>query len=283
MTSWLHTARKPKSEDGPRIRNYFLSLEGGEFCSYYVAMFNAHVFGTANGRSLNVYDRSNPISVSYSLLKDAFVPTPNVTYVSEMMAGVTVLNGSSDPRYAGSLTRIPKADLRTMASTVLQWSPALLEKIQQTMTDRGLPSEFDVGVHIRSRNRFDTIRAPTTSTYVSSVEDAGRKLKKTDLTVFVLTSDPADFFEFQRAAPTTWKLFQVQPNISTIRGSNIGTFNRQNSAVKMNAYIEHVTELYCMQHCNNIVGTLSNDIGRFLYLTATDPTAFRSLDVQTYS
>lgn len=283
MTSWIHTARKQKSEEGPKLRNYFLSPDNGEFVSYYLSLFNAHVFSNANNRSLYVYDKSNPISVSYSLLKDAFLNVPNINYVSEMMTGVTILNGRSDPRYSGLMPRLSKDVLRQTAAELLKWSPSILEKVNTTLTERKLPSTFDVGVHIRSRNRFDAFRAPVIAIYVSAVEDVCRRLKRDDLTVFVLAESPTDFVEFQRLAPPTWKLFQVQPNIGTIRGSNVGTYNRQNSAVKMNAYIEHVTELYCMQNCTNIVGTLSNDIGRFLYLTATDPTAFRSLDVQVYS
>ena len=101
--------------------------------------------------------------------------------------------------------------------------------------------------------------------------------------VFVLVSDPADFIEFRNLAPKTWKLFQVSPATSTIRGMNVASYNRQNAAVKLNAYVEHLTELYCMQQCETIVGTLSNDVGRFLYLTAKTPETFKSLDLQTYS
>jgi hypothetical protein len=286
MTSWIHTRlrlKSQKTEEGPKVRDYFLTLESGDFASYYVSLFNAHVFSNINGRGLYIYDKSNPISVSYSILKEAFLPVPNVSYVSEMMMGVTVLAGRSDPRYATLLPRLSKESLRLAGVTVLTWSPALKEKVQATLTDRRLPDEFDVGVHIRQRTRFDTIRAPTTAAYVSAVEDQARRLKRTDLTVFVLSADPADFIEFQRLAPATWKLFQVQPNVATIRGSNVSTFNRQNSAIKLNAYVEHVSELYCMQRAAHIVSTLSTDIGRFLYLTAADPAAFRSLDVQTYS
>jgi hypothetical protein len=287
MTSWLHTGRKQKSEDAPKVRDYFLNLESGDFASYYVSLFNAHVFGNINGRSLNVYDKSNPISVSYSLLKEAFEPVSTVKYVSEMMTGVTILNGQNDPRYVGLLARLSKDELRETASKVLKWSPAVLEKVMETLIGRGLaapgePTNFDVGVHLRSRNRFDPIRAPTAAMYVSAIEEVGRKLKRKDLSVFVVAPDVADFIEFQRAAPTTWKLYQLEPAVGTIRGSNVNSFNRQNSAIKLNAYMEHVSELYCMQNCANIIGTLSSNIGRFLYLTATDPAAFRSLDTQTY-
>ena len=283
MTSWIHTPRIKKTEEGPKVRDYFLTVEGGDFASYYVSLFNAHVFSNVNGRALHIYDKSNPISVSYSILKEAFEPVPNVSYVSEMMTGVTVLAGRSDPRYATVLPRLSKESLRLAATTVLTWSPALLEKVQATLADRRLPDEFDVGVHIRQRNRFDTLRAPGAAAYVGAVEDYARRLKRNNLSVFVLSTDPADFAEFQRLAPTSWTLFQVQPNVSTIRGSNLTSFNRQNSAIKLNAYVEHVSELYCMQRAAHVISTLSTDVGRFLYLTATEPVAFRSLDVQTYS
>ena len=290
MTSWLHTRAKPKSksEEGPKVRDYFLNLEGGDFATYYLSLFNAQVYSNANNRSLNVYDRANPVSVSYPLLKEAFEPVANVNYVSEMMTGVTILSGQSDQRYTGLLTRLSKDELRAAALRILKWSPTILQRVAETLKEQGLETSeqaasFDVGVHIRPRNRFDAVRAPNAASYVTSVEDIARRLKRTDLSVFVLTSELADFIEFQRAAPPTWKLFQVQPSNATIRGSNVSSFNRQNSAVKLNAYIEHVSELYCMQHCDAIIGSLTTNIGRFLYLTAPDPNAFRSIDTQVYS
>ena len=104
MTSWIRVPRKLRSEDGPRVRNYLLTLEDGDFTSYYLSLFNAYAFAAANGRELNVYDRSNPVSVSYPLLKDTLEPADKVSYVTEMMSGVTVLGGQGDPRYAGPVS-----------------------------------------------------------------------------------------------------------------------------------------------------------------------------------
>ena len=283
MTSWLHVPRKLRSEEGPRIRNYFLRLEDGEFASHFTALFNASVFSLVNSRELYVYDKANPISATYALLEDTFEPAQGIRYVSEMMSGVTVLTGNSDSRYSGFLAQVPKDTLRSNAAPVLRWSQTTLDSITAIAKAQNLPAKFDVGVHIASRNRMDVIRPPTVASYVSAVEDALRGQKLKEPAVFVLASDPANFFEFQSLAPKTWKLFQVTPASSTIRGINVSSFNRQNVAVRLNAYREHLTELYCMQQCAAIIGTLSNDIGKFLYLTATGPTTFKSLDVQKYS
>ena len=284
MTSWLQVPRKIiKSEEGPRVRNYFLTLDNGEFANYFVALFNARMFSLVNDRELYVYDRANPVSVSYALLEETFQPTKGVRYASEMMSGVTVLAGSSDPRYAGFLRQVQKDTLRSNARTLFQWSPKILDSIMNTVNSQDLPTEYDVGVHIRSRTRFDVIRPPSMAIYVSAVEDAVSTQKLDKPSVFVLVSDPADFIEFRNLAPKTWKLFQVSPATSTIRGMNVASYNRQNAAVKLNAYVEHLTELYCMQQCETIVGTLSSDVGRFLYLTAKAPETFKSLDLQTYS
>ena len=283
MTSWLQVPRKTKSEDGPRVRNYFLKLEDGEFAGSFTALFNASMFSLLNGRDLYVYDNANPISPTYSLLKETFEPAQGIRYVSEMMSGVTVLTGSSDPRYAGFLAQVPKNTLRSNAAPVLRWSPTMLDSIMEIMKAQSLPSTFDVGLHIRTRNRMDMIRPPSIASYVTAVEDVVRAHKLKEPTIFVLASDPADFFEFQKTAPKTWKLFQVAPASNTIRGSNVGSFNRQSMATRLNAYREHLTELYCMQQSTTIIGSLNNEVGKFLYLTATKPDTFKSLDIQTYS
>jgi hypothetical protein len=241
------------------------------------------MFGAMNTRALYVYDKSNPISTSYALLQETFEPVQGINYVSEMMAGVTVLTGSSDPRYAGFLTQIPKNALQSNANSILRWNSATLNSIMNIISSQNLPSNFDVGVHIRSRNRMDVIRPPTIAAYVSAVEDALRSQKAKEPSVFVLVSEPNDFSEFKNLAPKNWKLFQVLPSTTTIRGGNIGSFNRQSTAIKLNAYREHLAELFCMQQSTTIVSTLTNDVGRFLFLTSKTPDTFKSLDVQNYS
>lgn len=283
MTSWLQVPRKTKSEDGPRVRNFFLRLEDGEFAGSFTALFNASMFSLINGRELYVYDNANPISPTYSLLKETFEPVQGIRYVSEMMSGVTVLTGSSDPRYAGFLAQVAKSTLRSNAAPVLRWNATMLGSITEIVKAQSLPSTFDVGLHIRSRNRIDVVRPPAITSYVTAVEDVVRAQKLKEPTVFVLASEPADFFEFQKAAPKTWKLFQVAPASNTIRGSNVGSFNRQSMATRLNAYREHLTELYCMQQSTTIIGSLSNEVGKFLYLTAKTADTFKSLDVQAYS
>jgi hypothetical protein len=283
MTSWIKVPRKTKSEDGPRIRNYFLRLENTNFAGSFTAFFNAYMFSIINTRNLYVYDGANAISSTYSFLQETFEPTESIHYVSEMMPGVTVLTGNSDPRYAGFLTQTPQNTLRSNATPVLRWNQKMLESIMEITKAQELPSKFDVGVHIRSRSRVDMIRPPTVASYVSAIEDALRTQKVKEQNIFVLVSDPTDFIEFQNLAPKSWKLFQISPASSTIRGINTTSFNRQSTAVKLNAYKEHIAELYCMQQSTNIIGTLSTDIGKFLYLTAKTPETFKSLDVQIYS
>jgi hypothetical protein len=189
MTSWLQVPRKTKSEDGPRVRNYFLRLEDGEFAGYFTALFNASMFSLLNNRELYVYDNANPISTTYSLLKETFEPARGIRYVSEMMPGVTVITGSSDSRYAGFLAQIPKDTLRSNAAPVLQWSSTTVDSIMEIVKAQRLPANFDVGVHIASRNRMDVIRPPTVASYVSSVEDTLRAQKVKEPTVFVVASD----------------------------------------------------------------------------------------------
>ncbi len=283
MTSWIKVPRKTKSEDGPRIRNYFLRLENTNFAGSFTALFNAYMFSIINTRDLYVYDGTNAISSTYSFLQETFEPTESIHYVSEMMPGVTVLTGSSDPRYAGFLAQVAKSMLRSNAASVLRWNQKMLESIMEITKAQELPSKFDVGVHIRSRSRVDMIRPPTVASYVSAIEDALRTQKVKEPNIFVLVSEPAEFIEFQNLAPKYWKLFQISPASSTIQGINVNSFNRQSTAVKLNAYKEHLAELYCIQQSTNIIGTLSNDIGKFLYLTAKTPETFKSLDVQLYS
>jgi hypothetical protein len=282
MTSWLKVPLKKKDEGPVKLRPYFISLQEDEFCSHFNTLFYSQLYAKTNVRDLIVYDMSTVISPSFSLLQETFAPVKGVEYASEMKPSVNIIRPKDGQRYGPVISALSQPDLRSAARAVLTWNQKTLEKIQASLEENRLDGDYDVGVHIRSPVRFDRVRAPAIQTYVDAVQGVADKLKKNDLTVFVMVDDLSQFESFAKAAPKTWVLSAVRPRNSLVRGGRVGTMNRQNSGTKLAAYVEFLTELYCMQRSKNVICNLSNDTGRFLYLTA-EADSLRSLDTPAWT
>jgi hypothetical protein len=135
------------------------------------------------------------------------------------------------------------------------------------------PVSYDLGLHITS---LAAIRS-----YLDAAEDLAKKLKVPDLKVFIMATDSTYIDEFRRLCPKTWKVSKISGS-GDLRGSSITSFSRQPVATKIRAYVEYLTELYCMQNCKNVICNLSNDVGRFLYMTSNTNT-FKSMDVPSWT
>jgi len=282
MTSWLHVPPK-KKEDGPtKPRPYFVSLMQDEFCSHFNTLFYSRLFSETNQRDLLIYDMSTVISPSFSLLQETFAPMKGVEYVSEMKPSATVLRAKDPAKIIPLLNNLSQEELRSAARSALTWNPAMLEKVSAVIEENSLPEEFDAAVHIRSPVKFDRVRAPAVQTYVEALQALAKKLGKDDMSVFVMVDEVAQFEEFRKLAPKTWVLHTVRPRNSIVRGGRVGTMGRNSIAIKMAAYVEFITELYCMQHSMNVICNLSNDTGRFIYLTA-NAASLRSLDTPAWT
>lgn len=278
MTSWIRgTLRsKPKEEVA---RPFFVSLGQEEFCAHFNTLFYSYAYAKSMSKELVIYDRSTGISPSYALLEETFASLPGLTYSSEMRAMVTVLRPKDGSKFFPFLSGFTTQTLRTEAHNTLIWKPAMVEKFRDVSLQNSLPENFDVGVHIRFQKRFDTVRVPTVQSYVDAVKGGAIK---DDLTVFVMAEEPSQIDEFKRLAPTTWIIHTVYPSSNLVRGSSIATFGRQSAANRTTAYVEYLTELYCMQNSSKLICNLSNDVGRFLFLTAS-ATNFRSMDTPDWT
>jgi hypothetical protein len=256
-----------------------VSLGQEDFCAHFNTLFYSYAYAKSMSKDLVIYDRSTGISPSYALLEETFASLPGLSYSSEMRPMVTMLRPKDGTRFFPLLAGFTTQALRTEAHETLIWKPLMLEKIRAVALENSLPEKFDVGVQIRFPKRFDTVRAPTVQNYLDAVKAA---VLKDDSTVFVMADEPAQLDEFKRLAPKTWVIHSVYPRTPLLRGSTIATFGRQSAANKVEAYVEYLTELYCMQQSSKLICNLSNDVGRFLFLTGS-ATNFRSMDTPDWT
>jgi hypothetical protein len=167
MTSWQNAnmGRMKKVE-----RELALTYETNtvdSFCSQFNNYFYSCITAKNRERKLYVYDKSNIISPTYSLINSTFVCPSNVE-----MSDVQRLQFSKlDLNQTFPITRLVPANvLSEEASKIFEFNPAMLEECNTFLNGFEFPSTFDIGIHIRSNNvRRDGSLIPIEN-YVAAVK-----------------------------------------------------------------------------------------------------------------
>jgi hypothetical protein len=167
MTSWQNAnmGRTKKIE-----RELALTYETNNvdsFCSQFNNYFYSYITARNRERKLYVYDKSNVVSPTYSLINSTFVCPSNVEMSDIQRLQFPKLNLTQ----TFPITRLVSPTvLSEEASKVFEFNPVLLQECNTFLNGFEFPSNFDIGVHIRSNNvRRDGSLLPIDS-YVAAVK-----------------------------------------------------------------------------------------------------------------
>lgn len=275
MTSWIRVAPKKKQEE---VRSLFFKLEEGEFCSQFIQYLYSKLYADSLGRPLITYDRSNPISANFPLIQGTFQTTG--TFSDAMMPNVTMIAQRDMGKIFPYVNGLTRDELRSKASEFLQWNSATLSSINSLKTQSKVPEICDVGVHIRSPESRE--RVPV-SAYIGAITEVYNRLKKATIDVFVASENQLVLQDFLSKVPSTWRIHVIQSSNPNVSGFSHVSFDRQPQRIRQATYNEFLASLACLQTCENLITTLSSDVGRFLFLTNEIMTHFRSMDVPVFT
>lgn len=266
------------------VRPFLFKTGAGEFCEQFNQYFYTNIYARSVGRPLVVYDQTNPVSPSFSILKSTFQEVSNTTFVDSMVANATTLIQHDPSRvipYVNSLTR---DEIQLQATSILEWSPSMISEISKMRTQYNIPDIINVGVHISSntvQRQFDPVS--TVAPYLQAVNEINNNLKNPEvLSVFVVAERSELLEEFMRGARPNWKIYTIPQVSMTVNGFSVASFERQNVRLRTQAYNEFVTMLSCLQTSENLITSLSNEVGKFLFMTNTTMTYFRSMEAATF-
>jgi hypothetical protein len=275
MTSWIRVAPKKKQEE---VRSLFFKLEEGEFCSQFNQYFYSKLYADSLGRPLITYDRSNPISANFPLIQGTFQTTG--TFSDAMVPNVTMIAQRDMAKIFPYINELSKDELRLKAVEFLQWNSETLASVKALKTQNHVPETCDVGVHIRAPESRD--RLPV-SAYIAAITEVYNRLKKNTINVFVASENQLVLQDFLSKVPSTWKIHMIQSSNPNVSGFSQLSFDRQPQRIRLVTYNEFLANLACLQTCENLITTLSSDVGRFLYLTNEVMTHFRSMDMPVFT
>lgn len=276
MTSWIR-ATLPKKR--PEFKSFLFETTDAGFCTNFNQFLYAHAYAMAEGRALEVYDLSNPVSVTFPLIKS--------TFSFEDISGVNFTDSASItstslrrymPRIMDAVRGMPIQSLRAIAQDVFQWKESFIPTLEAVLNTAKFPAEFDLGIHIRVGDRIamrDRRAVP--------VEDYLRAAKKFQgtketLNIFLMSDSVNAITEFKKKADKSWKIYGLPQSLPNPEGHLQSQFNRAPARARLAAFHTFMAELLVMQSINDIICTFSSNVGRFLYYTVEFPERIISLD-----
>ena len=276
MTSWIR-ATLPKKR--PEFKSFLFETTDAGFCTNFNQFLYAHIYAMAEGRSLDVYDLSNPVSISFPLIKN--------TFSFEDVSGVKFTDGPSItstslrrymPRIMDTVRSMPISSVRSVAQSIFQWNQAFLPTLESILTTLKLPATFDLGIHIRVGDRIamrDRKVVPVDDYVRAAKKFQGTKEK---LNIFLMSDSVTAIAEFKKKADKSWTIYGLPQSLPNPEGHLQSQFNRAPARARLAAFNTFMTELLVMQSINDIICTFSSNVGRFLYYTVEFPERVISLD-----
>lgn len=282
MTSWIRTGLKKKVDDS--VRPFMFQVGAGEFCEQFNQYFYTNMYAKSTGRPLLVYDQVSPVGASFALIKETFQQVPDTTFIDSMVVNVTKLNQHDSTRVIPYINGLKREDIQVDAASILEWSPSMFSQLSKLRTQYNIPDVINVGVHIHVDS---TVRRADPLTvvagYIQAVRELNTRLDNPKvLSIFVVAEQAELLQEFMKGAQSNWKIYTIQPVNMTINGFNVATFERQQQRTKLQAYNEFICVLSCLQTSENLITSLSSEVGKFLFMTNTTMVSFRSMDTPTF-
>ena len=241
------------------------------FASIFNNFLFAYIYAKKLKKSLYVYDKNSPLGLNYSILKETFVKPSDIEYTTD--ANKEKIPSS---RILSLLLTIPTDILQKHAKNLFQLTPSMLSRIQTECSKYSFPT-FDLGVHIRSGDKITTgeMSEIPIDYYVKEINTISRG------NVFVMTDNIRLLTDLKEKINEGIHLYSLDSQSPCQEGHDQSVFNLSTDTVKMNAFIQFMTEIFYMQQIPKIICTFSSNIGRYLYLT--NPTAtFKSLDMKLF-
>ena len=280
MTSWLkHTIVKAVEKKNM----YMFETTDAGFCSQFNNYLYSALYADKEGIPLYVHDTVNALSIHYPLIKDTFIAPPEISFTDGPIFSATSLK-KRVRQINEFISAVDTENLKLDSKSLLQWNPSLLTKLQPILDGANLPSDFDVGVHIRAGDKITSgeMKSIPIEQYLRAVQAYQTKAKKKSLDIFIMSDSSQKLDEFIKKKDPSWKVYSLGSPPS-IAGHVQRDFNASLSRSRMNAYLYFVAELFLIQKVHHIVCTFSSNVGRFLFLTADDEASVVSIDNPTFT
>jgi hypothetical protein len=274
MTSWIRVSPPLKKKE-EELKPLFLSTTDEEIPTQLLNFFYSYLYARDSVKvPLAVYDRNNPVSTNFGMFQATLYDMSGVEYVDTLIRnGIPIARRY--PQIVSYIQSLKKEVLADEAQVFFEFNDSAGQQIREFLKLNGFPREFDVAVvyHPTDSIGLGTRKGVSISNLVTSLRSFQARAGLTSLSVFVASSDSSLQYELKKQGDASWKLYSLPPTrIQTAVGISPSVRMRQE------AFIQTLAELVVLQNAPAVIGKLNTSIGRFLYLTRTEPSSFLAID-----
>jgi hypothetical protein len=280
MTSWIRANPLPKGQSLLERPMLFETTDEG-LCANFNQFLYAYVYAAIQGKALTVFDMQNCVSPSFPLIKSTFADVTGVNYVDSMVPSAISLK-RAQPKVMETVKGLPLETLCKTAQDIFKWGPQMTPILKDIFDKAGLPTAFDLGIHIRAGDKITTrqMNAISIDKYVAATKKYQTESGLDELHIFIMTDTVSLRSQFIQKADASWKVHYLPTPLPQPDGHVQSAFNNSPRRVKTAAYNYFIAELVVMQSIPDILCTLSSNVGRFLYYTVEHPEGIMSLDAK---
>ncbi len=272
MTSWIRVQPKKLVE---QEKGFLFETFDSDACSNFNQYLYAYVYSVAQGRTLNVYDKSNNISVRYPLIQSTFSDMSGVQYTDSMPATASS-TVKQLPRIIAHVRAQPPQALRQVAQSLFQWNPVFVNSIRESIAKVKLPGEIDLAVSLHVGN---DPRATSVDEIVRAVKKFQTASKKSTLNIFVMKDNAARMTEFAKKADPAWTIYTL-PIPTVDIGQRQSSRTAERDRIAMHTYA--MAEVFLVKNIPNIICSFANSVGQFLYMTVEKPERIISMGMSKF-
>jgi hypothetical protein len=279
MTSWIRTG--PAKKKDPVVQEFYWTPTPTSITESFNSLLYAVCYSFIRSKKLNVNPVNTLIGTNFDGIRSALVDIPKVSYVTDVKANYKQIK--QDAEYYQALSLLSEESIRAVAAELFTWNVDMQKRCENARKEWGMPDAFDLGVHIRTPRRVGR-GAPTLSvaSYINAVRAHQVATKKKKLDIFIMTDNSQLLDEFQRAADSSWTIYNLPSSARNLEGFSPEGYSGLSRSQRIAAFYEFVTELMIMQSVETVITTLSSNTGRFLYITSDPTHKYVSLDEKEY-
>jgi hypothetical protein len=193
MSSWIRGTRI-YAKQTITLPFYYDITQSKNVASIFLELLSAFIYSYKQNEICAIYDPSG-------LINDTFRYNPQIKIIKEIPKNTIQIKIES---LISATKNMKFSEIQQHAFTMFQYTPSFNASILQVLQKASIRSTFDIAIHITNESGKTDI-----GYYINIVREYQKKLKKTNLSIYVMADSFQLVTEFQKLGDNTWNIISL--------------------------------------------------------------------------
>ena len=244
MSSWIRGA-KTYAKRTITVPFYYDITQSNNIASTFLELLGAFIYSRKQNENCTIYDPNG-------LINDALRYNPGIKMIKEVPENTTQISLAS---LINTSKTMKFSEIQQHASSIFQYMPAFNTSILQVIQRASIRSAFDIALHITANESGNV----DLGYYVNVVRDYQKRIKKANLSIYVMADSFQLVTQFQRAGDNGWNVISLSKFPITNRSDLL---------------FQELAEVQIFAVVPAAVLDFSHSIDRFIFLMQRNPKGY---------